>query len=337
MKKNENSNLELISRLERMGEHLQLRLSPNDPAFEQAVIGACRSKIDELLAGARVRSGEEILAHVAESLQVCFEEVHHDQDIEELEQKYLRGKGELGFGQLEMELNAPDVDAILFQRMRADPFAPDRWVAVLNLRQSRSRGYWNRAHELIHRVAEPPQYRLPFYRHRNDKINPLESLIDKSAAELAFFPGLFGPIVESVNDSFLGWDLVNEVRDRFAPSASRIATAIAILRHWPREAYMLKASVKGRKRLPEVDRALRIQLHGRSSVEERRVFFFPNMRVPVSSPVWHTFQSGEPISGFEKLGNWVTSKGSKLPTIRSFTSVFRWRNSVFALVSPLQE
>jgi hypothetical protein len=56
--------------------------------------------------------------------------------------------------------------------------APDKWVAVLNLRETIRRGYWSRTHDLIHRIAEPRQFRPPFYRHRPDKTNPLESLID---------------------------------------------------------------------------------------------------------------------------------------------------------------
>ena len=131
-----NGKLETISRLERMREHLRLHPSPDNPEFEQAVIGACRSEIDGLLADATVLTGEDILNHVAASLQVRFEEVHDDDDISELEQKYLKDKGEIGFGQLEMELNSPDVDAILIQRMNGGKLAPDRWVAVLNLRET---------------------------------------------------------------------------------------------------------------------------------------------------------------------------------------------------------
>ena len=220
MSKDKSVNLEIVRRLERMREHLQVHPSPNTPAFEEAVIDVCRSRIEDILAGAPVRSGEEILGYVADSLQVCFEEVHNDEDIAALERKYLEDKGEIGFGQLEIELSSPDVDAILFQRMKASRSAQDRWVAVLNLRESNSRRYWNRAHELIHRVAEPPQYELAFHRHRNDKTNPLESLIDKVAGELAFFPRLFSPVVDSVNEQLFSWQLVDQVRERFAPSAS---------------------------------------------------------------------------------------------------------------------
>ena len=83
-----------------------------------------------------------------------------------------------------------------------------------------------------------------------------------------------------------------------------------------------------------LDIGLRIELQGRSPIKKDHLFFYPNMRVPTTSPIWHAFQTGEAISGFEDLGNWITSCGSRLPSIRSFTSVFRWRDSIFALVSP---
>ena len=329
----DNKAFEIRSRLNGIREYLELNSPINSPEFEQAVIEACRKKVDVLLTGIQSRSGEEILSYLADQLQVRFEEVHDDADIANLEKKYLKEKGEIGFGQLEMELNSPGVDALLFQRMRAPNFAHDRWVAVLNLRESRSRGYWNRAHELTHRIVEPPQYRLPFYRHRDDSTNPLELLIDKSAVELAFYPELFLPIIESVNSNLLSWDLVDLVRDRYASSASRHATANAVLHHWPCPAYLLMARLAGRKGRPDIDRELRVEVQRFSPTALGSVFFFPNMRVPISSPIWHCFQTSEAISDYEQLGRWVTSCGNSLPNMRAFTSAFCWRDRVCSLIS----
>jgi len=275
---------------------------------------------------------------LADQLQVRFEEVHHDRDIARLEKKYLEDKRELGFGQLEMELNAPGVDALLFQRIRAEDIARDRWVAVLNLRESRSRAYWSRAHELSHRVAEPAQHQFPFYRHRDDNTNRLESLIDLSAAEIAFYPPLFRPIVESVSSSLLTWNLVDEVRAHFATSASRLSTANALLRYWPRPAYLLIARIAGRKGQPTVDRSLRIKVTGYSSAGRRSFLFFQNMRVPPTSPSWHAFHASKTTSDFEQLGHWQTSRGRGLPDLRAFSDTFYWNGAnsrVYALVSLL--
>ena len=331
----DNKALELQSRLDGIRQHLELTTPVDCPDFDQAVIDACRKRIDILLNGSRARTGEDILSHVAAQLQVRFEEVRGDVDIAILEKKYLHEKREIGFGQLEIELNAPGVDAILFQRMRALDYADDRWVAVLNLREGEWRAYWSRAHELIHRVAEPPQYRLPFYRHRNDKKDRLESLVDKAASDLAFYPAGFRPIVEYICTDPLSWELVDRARDLYAPSASRHATANAILRFWPFPAFLLRAQISGRKRRPDADRALRIKLLGFSSGAPNTLFFYPNMRVPATSLVQHCFQHGVHTSGYEKLGNWTTSSGNGLPDVRAFVSAYRWRDAVFALISPL--
>ena len=331
----ENKLLELRSRLDGIRQHLELKVPVDSPDFDQAVISACHDRVDTLVNGSRARTGEGILSHVAAQLQVHFEEVRGEADITALEKKYLHEKREIGFGQLEIELNAPGVDAILFQRMRAPDYADDRWVAVLNLREGESRAYWSRAHELTHRIAEPPQYRLPFYRHRDDKADRLEALIDKTAAELAFYPTLFRPIIDCISTDTLSWELVGRVRELYAPSASRHATANGVLRFWPHPAFLLKARIAGRKRRPGVDRALRIKLMGFSSGAPNTLFFYSNMRVPSGSLVQHCFQSGAYTRGYEKLGNWTTSSGKALPDVRAFISVYKWRDAVFALISPL--
>lgn len=327
-------NLEQRDRLGRIREHMDLRTPIDSLAFEQDVVEACRGRIADMVDGAAVRHGEDVLSHVARHLQVRFEEVREDGDIAALEQKYLHERQEIGFGQLEMELNAPGIDALTFQRMNAHEQAPDRWVAVLNLRDAPARAYWDRSHELIHRIAEPPQRRLQFYRHRNDKANRLESIIDKSAAELAYYPRLFLPIINSVRPEPLTWELVDVIRERFAPTASRLATVHATLRHWPCPAYLLTAQIAGRKGRPHVDRALRIAIRGFTpSAKGEDLFFIHNMRVPPSSPIWHVHQSGQAIAARERLGAWTTSRGGGLPDIPVLTAACRSGDKVLALVS----
>ena len=80
--------------------------------------------------------------------------------------------------------------------MHAEELAPDRWVAVLNLQDTAAKAYWNRFHELAHRIAEPPQGILPFRRHQFEASNPVEALIDSVAAEFAFYGPAFRPIVQ---------------------------------------------------------------------------------------------------------------------------------------------
>jgi hypothetical protein len=323
-------------RLLAMREYLGVRARPRDPAFESEVVDAAVRKVQPIIAQYSACAGEVIVDAVARQLGVRFEEVRSDIDIQRLEQKYLVEKKELGFGMLANELADRNVDALLFQRMHAAGDAPDRWVAVLNMTVTQARAYWSRPHELIHRLAEPPQRRLPFYRHRTDAQNRLERIIDLGAAELAFPPAAFGRRVEIVADHEIGWELVDTLRSEFAPTSSLLAAAKAVLRFWPRPAFLLQASVRGRRGRPNVDVALRVDVEGYSpSAAQSGVQFFQNMRVPPSSPIFHTSASARNISDIESLGQWVTSDGDGLPDRRALTCGLHLGRVIYGFVSLL--
>lgn len=327
--------LERRSRFVRMRAHLDIRAAIDSPRFATDVAAACREQVDALLDGADPRCGEDVLEYLAQRLHVRFEEVHGERDIQRIEQKYLHDQREIGIGQLEMQLRDPGVDALLFEREGVDADAPDKWIAVLDLRDGTARGYFDRAHEISHRIAEPPQQNLRFYRHRNDRQNPLESLIDKVAGDIAFYPGLFGPIIGALSEQPLTWDIVEAVRNTYAAACSRLASVHAVLRAWPGRAYLLAAQVRGRRGQPHMDRALRIDVQGYSPAAQKEgILFFPNMRVPPSSPIWHTHHSAQPITAYEPLGQWSTKTGNKrLPSIEALTSATRYGDKILALVS----
>ena len=205
---------------------------------------------------------------------------------------------------------------------------------MINLQETEARGYWSRPHEIVHRLAEPPQRRLPFFRHRADSESRIERIVDLGAAELAFPQSVFGRRVQSVTRRELTWDLVQVVRQQFAPTSSLLAAAKAFLRHWPRPAFLLTATVRGRRQRPNVDVALRIDIEGFSpSAEHSEVWFFDNMRVPPTSPIWQTHQSARPIIEYEDLGSWSTSRGVALPACRALTSGLRLGPVVYGLIS----
>jgi hypothetical protein len=320
-------------RLWAMREYLRVHARPDSPAFEGEVTRAAVRQIEPVIERHAACTGEIIIEAVARQLGVRFEEVRSGADIERLERTYLEEKRELGFGRLTDELSDHSVDALLFQRMHADGDAPDRWVAVLNMTQTQARAYWSRPHELLHRLAEPPQQRLPFYRHRSDAQNRLERIIDSGAAELAFPRAAFGQRVQAITGQDLTWELIQTARIGFAPTASLLSAAKAVLRFWPRPAFLLQASVRGRRGQPNIDVALRVNLEGfSSSAPKSGVQFFPNMRVPPSSPIAQTFTTQRPISDVESLGRWVTTKGSCLPDRRALTSALHMGPVIYGLV-----
>lgn len=326
--------LDDAQRLLAMREYLGVRARPDHPSFEAEVVDASLSKVRPVIDRHAGACGETIIAAIARELRVRFEEVRTCADIEQLEQKYLVEKKELGFGLLSHELADPEVDALLFQRMHASADAPDRWVAVLNLQATQARAYWSRPHELTHRLAEPPQKRLSFFRHRTDAQNRLERIIDFGAAELAFPRVAYGARVAAVADRLLTWDLVKAVQADFAPTSSLLSAAKAFLRFWPQPAFLLQASVRGRRADPHSDVALRINVEGFSpSAAHSKVRFIPNMRVPSTSPIFHTHETRHNITDVESLQHWTTSCGSGLPNRQALTSGMWMGRVIYGIVS----
>jgi hypothetical protein len=281
------------------------------------------------------QTGETIIEAIASHLRVKFEEVVTPDDIKVLERKYLVEQRELGFAMLESELRKPDVDALLFERMHAEETDRDKWIAVLNLQASRARAYWSRPHELVHRIAEPPQGRLPFFRHKADYENRLERLIDLGASGLAFPAAAFAPVVACHAAAPLTWSAVKEIGTTFAPTASLQSVAKASLDHWPRPAILLIASLRSKRHDPHGQRELRVTIDGFSSGGRNcGVLFFSNMRVPITSPLMHAFMTQSEVTEFEMLSEWKTSDGKSLPDRRALTSAIGVQGRAYALVCP---
>jgi hypothetical protein len=142
--------------------------------------------------------------------------------------------------------------------------------------------------------------------------------------------------VEAVTHRNLDWTLVHTLRSEFAPTSSLLSAAKAVLRFWPHPAFLLAAAVRGRRSRPNDDVALRIDLEGYSpSTAGSGVQFFQNMRVPPSSPIYHTHQTGRDISDIENLDAWVTSDGDSLPGRRALTCGVQLGRVNYGLISLL--
>ena len=238
-----------LLRLDAIAKHLGVKSRYSQPTFGSDVAAACLSRIKPVIQKLLPCTGEEIALGLADHLCVAFEEVHGPSDVDELEDRYLKGKKEIGFAQLRNELDQPGVDALLFQRMHASDLDRDHWVAVLNLQNTSSKAYWNRFHELAHRIAEPPQLILPFRRHQFEASNPIEALIDSVAAEFAFYAPAVRPTIDRLSQRtrLLDFDVLESFRAAYAPTASILATMKAIVKSWPRPAVALTAEIRGRK------------------------------------------------------------------------------------------
>lgn len=324
-----------LMRLDAIAKHLKIKSRYPAEGFTEAAIDACLDRIAPVVDKLLPCSGEQIALGLGEHLHLTFEEVRGPADVSDLLKRYLKGKKEIGFAQVPDQLAQPGVDALLFERMHAEEQDPDRWVAVLNLQDSDAKGYWNRFHELSHRIAEPPQGILPFKRHQFEASNPVEALIDAIAAEFGFYALAFRPLVEQyAQRSRLTFSVVESLRCQFAPTASLLSTMKAIVKFWPQPAAVLVCEFRGRVGAPHVDQALRVtpQGHNRAAGDSGMKFIF-NMRAPQGSPIDVAYQTGVEQNEFERLGNWTTSQGKRLASLNVHTSARRIGNRVYSLIS----
>ena len=322
-------------RLDAIAKNLKVKSRYPHPDFVREVTDACMERVAPVIDKLLPCSGEDIALGLSEHLGVAFEEVHGPDDITDLERRYLRGLKEIGFAQLRDELAGDGVDALLFQRMHAKEKDRDRWIAVLNFQKTKAKGYWNRHHELTHRVAEPPQRMLPFRRHQFEAGNPVESLIDTVASEFAFYAPAFRPQVNALaKHCKLSIDVVEAIRQMYAPSASLQATLIAVVKYWPSPAAALIAQHRGRKRDPGADQALRVTPQRYSKTANAAgLRFFDNMRVSRESPIYEVFETAAWKDAYEHLGDWSTSTGDRLQPIDVYTSARMIGKRVYAVVS----
>jgi hypothetical protein len=324
-----------VLRLDAIAKHLKIKSRYEDPTFTADVKAACLARISPTLKEHGPFTGEDIALCLGDELCLTFEEVHGPHDVTKLEEHYLKGKKELGFAQLRGELDNPGVDALLFQRMNAEPGEPDSWVAVLNLQEGRAKAYWNRFHELSHRIAEPPQKILPFRRHQFEASHPVEALVDSVASEIAFYEPVFRPLVETFAKTYrLSFETIEQIRTQYAPTASLLSTMKAVVKYWPCPAASLTAEYRGRLNSPEIDPALRVSPQGYNERANRiGLLIYPNMRASVGSPIHQAYLTNEDQNALENLGDWETSSGKSLAAIDVFTSARYINERVYAVLS----
>lgn len=336
MQVNSLSAANIAIRLDDVIKNLKLGKRWKGESSKKAVIEACMEQVDHLLDNLQPQ-GEAFAARAAQDLQIRFEEVHGEKDIKLLERVYLHEKREPGFALLRREIQSQDVDALLFQRRNADLSAPDRWVAVLNMTHTKDRAYWNKFHEMAHRLAEPPQKLLPFRRQLNSDLDELEKLMDAIAGNLAFHNRIFAPHFTGLQKhSPLTFDMVKNIREAYAPSASLLSVTNAAVQLWDAPAMAFVAREKQKKNGPQDEKSLRVEPQAKNALALKNgLFLIPNMRIPESSCTYHTFFTGFPGNDKENLGNWTTSTGSKLPAVNVFISAIKLDSRVYGIITML--
>jgi hypothetical protein len=314
---------------------LKLHFRPDDDEFQDAVIEGALGRVKPIVECAKPTNGEELVAAIADHFGVHFEPVRTHRDLDRIRDHYCKVEGQLGFIQLDKEFQDPRVDALLFQLTPRSRDERTRYVAVLNLLRTAHREFWDKIHELTHRVIEPPQKLLPFRRHPAERTRPIEQLVDLVAAEFGFYRPLFVPFVrQAATTAALTWETVRTIKSRYAPSASLLAVANAAVKCWRNPAIVLEAAVRGKRGSPSERVGLRVDSHARNAFAKTRgLFVFPNMCVPPTSPLYAAYHEHREISDWENLGTWCTSRGVTLQNHRVLTSAVGFRDRAYAILS----
>jgi hypothetical protein len=132
----------------------------------------------------------------ASKLGTKFEEIHSDDELDEVRERYLR-QGEKAFASLQEELSA-QVFGVTFRRTSRRSWELP-FVSVIDCRgEKRFRSYYTKWHELGHLLILTDQMRLTFRRTHfglEDK-DPEEALVDVIAGAFGFLPELVRPLAK---------------------------------------------------------------------------------------------------------------------------------------------
>ena len=313
--------------LRRVAEELRLGSSGN---FEDMIVEHCLVRLRTWVAAHGTPPTLSDLANeFAASLDLRITEVRTEDDIDAVLEEVTPVQKAV-IGELRTEFGG-DTDAFTVRRLDPKPWDRTFWAIINCQGWHEYRRYWSKWHEIVHCLLDGQQLAFAFRRTRRDRPEPVEALVDRVAATLAFFPDMFEPVVseEYARAGRFTFDVIDRVRQRIAPDASREAAANACLRYIPSPVWFLqcrmglKASEVRRLNSPQMsflpedppEDKLRVR-HGSSSssAEGLGIRFHPNMRVPESSIVSLGFRDewGVPLHRTEALDTWETSSGGPI-------------------------
>ena len=266
-----------------------------------------------------------LLDIAAATLGIEFEEIHEPQDLDNLLDR-IPPSHEPSMARLSSEFD-DETDAIMLKRMGGETWERP-FLAVVNC-QGRHfyRRFFSKWHEVAHRILEGPQLKLAFRRTMVQELrkDPEEILVDRVAAELAFYQPMFLPVLNQTlaEQGALSFEAVDQIRNRIAPDASRISTLLACIRNSAEPIWLVRCAL-GYKRqeerllaqqaLPGIEPTpqpqLRIQeVSGSPSAENQGIRFHKNMRIPSTSVVAQAANDEWQFGNFgeEPLEIWETS------------------------------
>jgi len=294
-------------------------------------------------------SGGALEQLVADRLQLAFEEVCSDDDLEQIIGKYVAQR-EYVFATLRDELG-PTTFGLTIRRKHWRPEAGNKYVAVIDCREEKAaRRFFTRWHEVAHLLVLEKELDALVRRSAHD---PIERLMDEIAGRIGFYEPIFGPVFAREHSKpLLELGTVEAIRRAYCDRASFQATLFACLRRMNTPVVYVEAEMKYKA---EEERRLRSKQRrffaDEPPVAKLRVGFavpnqaaidgdfrvVPNMRVPEGSVIHKLYSdaNAEEASGSENLGAWEFSGGSSLPDREVCVHARKVGERIIAIVQPV--
>lgn len=348
----------------KLGSHPKVRLRARDLGLNSR--GDCLNrlrrhvlhKVEEWVSHVPVETSGGLLQVVSSFLSLRLVFIRDGTDLESLARDYRAFSPTLRY-QLHSEFVRSHTLGYLLKH--PDPGAGDlRFIAFIDGRGPRvSRAYFTAWHEVAHLLIQPPQLAFEGFRRVTEEVidrDPIESVVDQIAGELAFYRPFVEPVVreEVGDDERLTLDAIARVRERSAPEASFSSTANATVRLYMKPAAFvvvrpeLKRAEKRRLQsnqlsLPDAvlgsppAPALRaVSVFANEAAREAGLEIYPNMRIPENSVLCQAYErqlSGSLVQ-VEAQGCWETSSTGNLSPLPIRIEAARFGPVVYGLVLP---
>ncbi|HXG50819.1 MAG TPA: hypothetical protein VNN77_05350 [candidate division Zixibacteria bacterium] len=320
--------------------------------IESNIIRYCKEELGKWIAAhGQPETLTELLELVTASLNLDIKEVRDEIDLNQL-LRNIPPAVEPGMALLATELD-DQTDAVILQRQHHQAWERP-FLAVINCRGWHAlRRYFSKWHEVVHLILDGKQLRFAFRRTPSERREPEEVLVDRIAGVLAFYPGIFEPAFrrEIERAGRLSFDMVDAVRKKVAPEASRYATLLACLRHCDHPVYFVRAKIGYKrneeklladygttlfpKECPLPKPKLRVHEVAHShAVEQLGIRIHKNMEIPQTSVVATALRGATGLihRGGEKLESWRTSSTGPIGYGEIEVEAFSIDEEVWALI-----
>ncbi len=296
-------------------------LTGADPV--EAILHHCRERVASWVKGF---NGHLTLSRfhqlIDDQLDLHHVVIRNDQELDDLIHEQTK-RGEVIFGTLKDEF-AGGTEAITI-KLRNTDVGMKRHLAVIDGRGERAaRVYFGKRHEGSHLLSlSPMQLSFVFRRTHATRNAAEERLMDRISGVLAFYPPLFRPELDRLQQRYVRpcFSLVDDVRHEVCPEASWTATAIAVIEQNDHPAVFLTARYAdkiGGAGPGSRSWALRASARWNRAAKAAGLVIPWNYRVPAESMIHRRFHSPleilEPHVD-ERLGIWTASNGSHLPDL----------------------